>query len=104
MENNANKAKEGTQHKNVVEKVVAGERASLGDEPLTPPKKMQAEQARMKKEKGNAEERHEEDRQQAHLGDAVLTPQKKMEKARLEAQQEARQEERQGINIQKSGE
>lgn len=86
MENNVNNPKKGTEHKGTVEKVAEGRRASLADEPLTPPRKMQAEQARMKNKTENSEERSETDHQLANLGSAVLTPQKKMEKARQEAQ------------------
>ncbi|WP_225000197.1 hypothetical protein [Cesiribacter sp. SM1] len=86
MENNANNPKKGTEQKGTVEKVAEGRRASFGDEPLTPPKKMQAEESRMKNKDRKPEERRESDQQQAHLGSAVLTPQKKMEKAKQEAQ------------------
>jgi hypothetical protein len=86
MENNSNNSKKGTEQKSIVEKVAEGRRASFGDEPLTPPKKMQAEESRMKNRDGKSEERGESDQQQASLGSAVLTPQKKMEKARAEAQ------------------
>ncbi|AHM61295.1 hypothetical protein D770_15205 [Flammeovirgaceae bacterium 311] len=86
MENNTNNPKKGTEHKGTVEKVAEGRRASLADEPLTPQKKMQAEEARMKNKTEKSEERSESDHQKANLGSAVLTPQKKMENARQEAQ------------------
>lgn len=64
--------------KHVINKVAAGERASLGDQPLTPERKMAAEKARMQQGSHQAESRKEEDRQKATLGGPVLTPSQKV--------------------------
>ncbi len=71
--------------KNIVDKVAGGGRASMSDQSLTPPRKIEAELKRMQNPTEH-ENRGEEDRQVASLGGAILTPQKKMERARLESQ------------------
>ena len=75
--------------RSVVDKVASGERASFGDAPLTPQKKMEAEEKRMKGE-ASTETRSETDKQQANLGGDILTPQKKMEMARKESQEKSK--------------
>lgn len=69
-----------------IDKVRNSERVSLGDEVLTPEKKMEAERQRMQQPDRPASPRHEEDTQKANLGEAPLTPDKKMEDARKKAQ------------------
>lgn len=85
MENKENKNQQKQTSEDVVDKVASGERVSLGDEPLTPEKKMQAEQERMKNQNARTETRHETDRQRSSLGDKVLTPQEKSDRDRMNA-------------------
>lgn len=77
-------AEEDLSQSSVVNKVKNNERVSLGDDILTPQKKMEAERQRMQQDRP-ASPRHEEDSQKASLGDAPLTPDKKMEDARKNA-------------------
>lgn len=69
-----------------IDKVRNSERVSLGDEVLTPEKKMEAERQRMQQPNRPASPRHEEDTQKKNLGEAPLTPEKKMEDAKKKAQ------------------
>lgn len=78
-------ATEDLSQSSVVNKVKNNERVSLGDDILTPQKKMEAERQRMQQQDRPASPRHEEDSQKASLGDAPLTPDKKMEDARKNA-------------------
>lgn len=72
-------------NKEIVDKIASGKQASYNDEPLTPPRKIEAEQQRMRNQgQNNQEVRQEEDKQFANLGGAILTPQRKMDRARQE--------------------
>lgn len=77
-------AEEDLSQNSVINKVKNNERVSLGDDILTPQKKMEAERQRMQQDRP-ASPRHEEDSQKASLGDPPLTPDKKMEDARKNA-------------------
>ncbi|WP_017730104.1 hypothetical protein [Nafulsella turpanensis] len=72
------------QQDTVVEKVANNGRVSLADEVLTPEKKMEAEQQRLKQRQEDrpAAQRVEEDTQKANLSQPPLTPDKKMEQDR----------------------
>ena len=85
MENNKNQTHKDNNTRSVVDKVASGERASFSDEPLTPERKMEAEEKRMKAG-ASAETRAETDKQQTSLGGPILTPQQKMDNARKESQ------------------
>lgn len=90
LEQNLNGSKESSEagsfrngsRDSVVEKVANNQRVSLSDEILTPEKKMQAEQERLKQQGNRPATRREEDAQKANLGQPPLTPSKKMEQDR----------------------
>lgn len=89
MENNTNRDTDQNSH--IVNKIASGKQASYTDEPLTPPRKMEAEQMRMRNKKSGQEDRQEEDTQVTNLGGSILTPQKKMERDRPQAREEHRE-------------
>ena len=71
-----------------VDRVVNNERVSLGDEILTPEKKMEAEQKRMQSQEDRpSANRREQDSQKANLSSPVLTPGKKVEQDKKDQQQ-----------------
>lgn len=74
------KQETGRTDRSPAEKVANNERVSLGDEILTPEKKMEAEKFRTQNQTDRPSQRRaEKDTQKASLGNKVLTPEKKVE-------------------------
>ena len=70
-----------------VDRVVNDERVSLGDEVLTPERKIKAEQKRMQSQEDRpSANRHEQDTQKANLSSPILTPGKKVEQDKKDQQ------------------